>query len=69
MNKVLFALITGFIAGLLLAPDKGSVTRKKLTDGLNDLSDKLSDLAGQFIPEESSLSGNEHIVPKMSDGI
>jgi gas vesicle protein len=43
-NKKLVAALTagvalGVVAGILLAPEKGSKTRKKLTAGLKDLLD------------------------------
>ena len=33
----------GIAAGLLLAPDKGSVTRKRVADKLDDLADEFTD--------------------------
>lgn len=52
MNKVLIALLTGVAIGILVAPAKGSETRKKLVDGFNDLADELSDLKDKYIPTE-----------------
>jgi gas vesicle protein len=69
MNKVLIALLAGFAAGILLAPDKGSVTRKKITDRFNDLSDKLSDFAEKITSEGGSISSPKATVPKMSEAI
>jgi gas vesicle protein len=44
LSKVLLSLIVGaaagVAAGLLLAPDKGENTRKKVKDSFNDLSEK-----------------------------
>jgi len=44
---VLFSFIAGAamgaIAGILLAPDKGSVTREKLKNKAKDLSDEFAD--------------------------
>ncbi len=36
MKVCLFMLLAGVVAGILLAPDKGSITRKKITDGFKD---------------------------------
>lgn len=52
MNKVLIALLAGIALGMLIAPDKGSVTRTKLKDAFNGLADDLSDLKDKFIPGE-----------------
>jgi hypothetical protein len=43
MKKVLFILLAGVAVGLLLAPEKGSKTWRKLVDGLDDIKDKAVD--------------------------
>ncbi len=60
----MIALLLGFVAGVLLAPEKGSVTRKKLNDGFDGLSDKLSDLLNEFSPGNSRQE-----LPKLSDPV
>lgn len=62
----MIALLAGFAAGILLAPDKGSVTRKKLNDGFDDLAGKLSDLKDKFLPAETEAA---EPVAKMSDAV
>ncbi|MEP6747373.1 MAG: YtxH domain-containing protein [Bacteroidota bacterium] len=52
MNKVLIALLAGIAVGILIAPDKGSVTRKKLKDGFDELADELSGLKDKYLPGE-----------------
>ena len=42
MKVCLFMLLTGVVAGILLAPEKGSVTRKKIVDGFRDLQDGIN---------------------------
>ncbi len=42
MKKVLIGLLAGVAIGILIAPDKGSATWKKIVDGLDDLKDKAS---------------------------
>src|ERR1700743_2759844 len=43
MNKILLALAAGIGIGLLVAPDKGSNTRKKLKNNFDDLKDQAQD--------------------------
>ena len=70
MNKVLIALLAGVAVGILVAPDKGSATRAKLTDGFNDLADKLSDLKEKFTPDENEFVGDQpDYTPKMSGNL
>jgi len=48
MNKTLLAVLAGIGIGMLIAPDKGSSTRKKLRgkfeDFKDDAEDQISDL-------------------------
>jgi gas vesicle protein len=43
MSKVLTALIAGIAIGILVAPRKGSETRKKIIDGASNLQDDIHD--------------------------
>lgn len=43
VNKLLIGVTAGAILGILYAPDKGSVTRRKLSRTGNDLRNKLND--------------------------
>jgi gas vesicle protein len=49
MKKAFWLIMVGIAIGILVAPDKGSETRKKITDNLDDLKDKakngMDDLA------------------------
>ncbi len=51
-SKILLALVAGVaiggVLGVLLAPDKGSETRRKLAEKGADLSDTLSDTISGF---------------------
>jgi len=52
MNKIIVALVAGIAVGMLMAPAKGSVTRRKIVDGFNGLADELSDLKDKYLPSE-----------------
>lgn len=52
MNKALVALLAGIVIGILIAPAKGSETRKKLKKGLDGLGDGLSELKDKYLPGE-----------------
>jgi len=40
MKKAFWLIMTGVAIGILIAPDKGSETWKKISDNLDDLKDK-----------------------------
>jgi gas vesicle protein len=42
-SKLLWGFTLGLIAGLLLAPDKGSETRKRISRKASDLKEKFDD--------------------------
>lgn len=48
MNKLLLGLLAGVAIGLIIAPEKGSVTREKIREGFDDLKKKASDAAKDF---------------------
>ena len=49
MNKTVLALLAGVAIGILLAPDKGSETIKKIRRRVNDLKDQASDQADELV--------------------
>ncbi len=52
MNKTLIALLAGIAIGILIAPAKGSETRKKIKKGLDGLGDGLTGLKDKYLPGE-----------------
>ena len=42
MNKILIAFVAGVAAGILLAPEKGATSRRKLKNGYNGIADKVT---------------------------
>jgi gas vesicle protein len=66
-SKVITLLLLGAVAGILIAPAKGSKTRKKLSKLVNDLSDSMHDIIdivrgeANDLPEEMGESGENSI--------
>ena len=64
-SKLLTGFAIGLAVGILLAPEKGSETRKKIAQKSSDLKDKFSDfvdsLADKFdsLKDEASDLGNK----------
>ncbi len=68
-GKVLLGVLAGFAAGAILgvlfAPDKGSVTRKKITKKGEDYTEKVKDKFNEFI--ESISEKFEKVMEEVSD--
>jgi gas vesicle protein len=61
-GKIILGIIAGTaigaIAGILVAPDSGSATRKKIIDHTNDLRSMLNDWATDLIASLKSDDGS-----------
>lgn len=73
---VLAGLAAGAVLGILFAPDKGSVTRKKIATKSNDIKDGLKDKFNEFVDDMSEKYENvkegvsdftDHMKHKMDD--
>ena len=53
----------GFAAGMLLAPDKGEVTRKKVKNAIDEFTEKVDEMVNQFgdMVEEAQVVAEEKI--------
>jgi gas vesicle protein len=54
-SKLLWGFTLGLLAGLLLAPEKGSETRQRLSRKANDLKDKFDDFIDDLSEKFESL--------------
>ena len=65
----LLGAVTGGVIALLLAPEKGEVTRRKIREGAGDLYGKSKNLAGEagLRAREKALETGEWVKEKASD--
>ena len=56
MKKRLLLLLAGIGIGILLAPDKGSATRRKIIDSFDDLKESLADQAGDLYDQGKEMA-------------
>jgi len=61
-SKVVTLLLIGVAAGILIAPSKGTKTRKKISKLVNDVSDSIQDIIDIVRGEASDLQGKELIM-------
>lgn len=71
IGGLLAGAAVGVAIGMLLAPDSGANTRKKLTDGSKKLTDALRDSVDGSIDslKEKFSSGMDEVVRKGKDGL
>lgn len=55
MNKLLAGIALGIAIGVLIAPEKGTATRKKLADKGRELKDQFNDFVDSWSEKIDSL--------------
>jgi gas vesicle protein len=55
-NKILAAIATGIAIGILIAPAKGTETRRKISDKVDDASDYLKDVVEKFRNQANEMA-------------
>jgi len=69
-QKMMIAALAGVIAGILIAPAKGSETRQKLADSADSIKDKIRRLRGTTNRELDELHEVfEHEISGLKDDI
>ena len=77
-SKAIRGFITGLsigvVVGILIAPDKGQLTRKKIADKSKDLTDLVKDSVFDFIDKlqkgvDKEINETQQITPKMSGDV
>lgn len=65
----LLGAVTGGVIALLMAPEKGEVTRRKIREGAGDIYTKGRDLAGEtgHRTKEKAVEAGEWVKEKASD--
>jgi gas vesicle protein len=64
MKKVLLILLAGVAVGLLVAPQKGSKTWKKIADSLDDIKDKAVDEMNSLVDKGKGLASKGKMAAK-----
>ena len=57
MKKALYLILAGVAIGILVAPDKGSETWRKLKDGFDDWKDGAMDQLNDIVSQGKDLVG------------
>ena len=69
MKGILFVLLAGVAVGMLLAPDKGSESWKKLVDGLDDVKKKTMDEIDNLVAKGKDLASKGKTAAKNASNV
>jgi gas vesicle protein len=58
MQRMLTFVLIGIAIGVLIAPDKGSLTRSRLSDMLSDFSEDVKDQADNLLSKVKDTMGD-----------
>lgn len=56
MKTAFWLIMVGVMIGILVAPDKGSETRKKITDNLDDLKDRAKNRMDDLVDRGKDIA-------------
>ena len=68
IHKVLIGAVIGAIVGILFAPNKGSITRRKLRRKGNQIKDKINDLKDVINEKIDTLKEDAEDMAMQSNG-
>ena len=57
MKKAFYLILTGVAIGILIAPEKGSETWRKLKEGFEDMKDQALDQMNDIVSQGKDLVG------------
>ena len=70
LQRLFTATLSGIVIGILIAPDRGSSTRKKLSDSVDNIKDKIRRIRGTTNDELEELHDVfEHEIAGLRDDI
>jgi gas vesicle protein len=70
LQRLFTATLSGIVIGILIAPAKGTETRKKLTDSMDNIKDKIRRLRGTTNEEMEELHQVfEHEISGLRDDV
>jgi gas vesicle protein len=58
MKKAFYLILAGVIIGILVAPDKGTETRRKLKDRFDDWKESAMDKADDIVDQSKDIVDN-----------